>query len=86
MLAGFRWYSWCEKSGCFEADTKSSKPPFVIVSELPRLCSWVCIDFKIRINWFSHALQVLPPPNVIVPLHVGHGLTAAIEVASEINS
>nr|XP_011470409.1 PREDICTED: valine--tRNA ligase-like isoform X1 [Fragaria vesca subsp. vesca] len=28
------WYSWCEKSGCFEADTKSSKPPFVIFCRL----------------------------------------------------
>ncbi|XP_043712744.1 valine--tRNA ligase, mitochondrial 1 [Telopea speciosissima] len=46
------WYGWWEKSKFFVADSKSSKPPFVIV---------------------------LPPPNVTGALHIGHGLTSAIE-------
>ncbi|PIA49674.1 hypothetical protein AQUCO_01300442v1, partial [Aquilegia coerulea] len=46
------WYAWWEQKGFFVADSKSSKPPFVIV---------------------------LPPPNVTGALHIGHGLTAAIQ-------
>ncbi|KVI04024.1 Aminoacyl-tRNA synthetase, class 1a, anticodon-binding [Cynara cardunculus var. scolymus] len=48
------WYAWWEQSRFFEANSQSSKPPFVIV---------------------------LPPPNVTGALHIGHALTAAIQVS-----
>lgn len=58
------------------------------VSYCSKLTSWVFIDMVKqkkkceKINQVWHILQVLPPPNVTGTLHIGHALTAAIEVAS----
>ncbi|XP_041998010.1 valine--tRNA ligase, mitochondrial 1-like isoform X4 [Salvia splendens] len=62
------WYEWWEKSNFFQADPKSSKPPFVIAS----FCT--SLYHRVLACWV-----VLPPPNVTEALHIGHALTTAIE-------
>ena len=35
--SSFRWYEWWEQSGFFAGDSKSDKPPFVIVGDTFRV-------------------------------------------------